>query len=59
MMKISASTQSPPQADHRRAVEQAKARKRIAWLLGKLLVYSLLIGGAIIFIIPFMWMVST
>src|SRR5687768_9375332 len=58
-MKMTAPTHSATQVADRRAVEQAKMRKRTVSLIGKVLVYGLLIAGAIVFIIPFMWMLST
>src|SRR5690349_19922168 len=58
-MKATAPTQSSTQIDDRHIAEQAKLRKRTIWLIGKLLIYGLLIAGAIVFIIPFMWMIST
>jgi ABC-type glycerol-3-phosphate transport system permease component len=58
-MKISVPTQPSSQVDDRQAIEKAKSRKRMTALVGKAIVYALLIIGSIIFILPFLWMVST
>lgn len=58
-MKATAPTQSATQLNDQRAVEQAKSRKRMMSLVGKLLIYGLLLAGAVVFMIPFMWMLST
>jgi ABC-type glycerol-3-phosphate transport system permease component len=57
-MKISVPTQPSSQVD-RQAVEQAKSRKRLARRAGQALIYILLLAGAVIFILPFLWMLST
>ena len=46
-------------ADQRVAVDVPGLRKRTLFVSHRLLVYGLLLAGTVLFILPFMWMVST
>lgn len=58
-MKVSVPNQSSTQAATQRAVASAKARARTLRMLNKALVYALLLAGSVVFMLPFMWMLST
>lgn len=42
-----------------KAKEQSKRRKRNSEIIQRILIYGLLLAGSIVFILPFLWMVST
>ena len=58
-MKISVPTQPSSQSTLQQEKERAKARARMMHIASKGLVYLLLLAGSVIFLMPFMWMVST
>jgi multiple sugar transport system permease protein len=58
-MKISVPTQPSSQSTMQQEKERARARARMMHIASKTLIYVLLLTGSVIFIMPFMWMLST